>query len=49
MLRRASGGAGEPVAVIGNASAAPQLRAALAGTKGIAAVRPDGIDVASGV
>jgi RND superfamily putative drug exporter len=34
------GGAGEPVAVIGNASAAPQLRAALAGTKGIAAVSP---------
>src|SRR5215831_18884540 len=34
------GGAGEPVAVIGNASAAPQLRAALASTKGIAAVSP---------
>ena len=34
------GGAGEPVAVIGNASAASQLRAALAGTKGIVAVSP---------
>jgi putative drug exporter of the RND superfamily len=32
------GGAGEPVAVIGNAAAAPQLRAALARTNGIAAV-----------
>ncbi|HEX7269209.1 MAG TPA: MMPL family transporter [Streptosporangiaceae bacterium] len=32
------GGAGEPVAVIGNAGAAPQLRAALARTNGIAAV-----------
>jgi RND superfamily putative drug exporter len=35
-----AGGAGEPVAVIGNASAAPQLRTALAGTNGIAAVAP---------
>jgi RND superfamily putative drug exporter len=34
------GGAGEPVAVIGNASATPQLRAALASTKGIATVSP---------
>jgi putative drug exporter of the RND superfamily len=34
------GGAGEPVAVIGNASAASQLRAALASTQGIAAVSP---------
>jgi len=34
------GGAGEPVAVIGNASAASQLRAALASTKGIATVSP---------
>jgi putative drug exporter of the RND superfamily len=33
-------GAGEPVMVIGKASAAPQLRAALARTKGIAAVGP---------
>jgi RND superfamily putative drug exporter len=32
------GGAGEPVAVIGNASTAPQLRAALDRTDGIAAV-----------
>jgi putative drug exporter of the RND superfamily len=32
------GGAGEPVAVIGDAAAAPQLRAALADTNGIAAV-----------
>jgi len=37
------GGAGEPVAVIGNASAAAQLRAALAGTKGIAAVSPPAV------
>jgi RND superfamily putative drug exporter len=35
-----AGGAGEPVAVIGNASAAPQLHAALAGTNGIVAVAP---------
>ena len=34
------GGAGEPVAVIGNASAASQLRTALAGTSGIVAVTP---------
>jgi putative drug exporter of the RND superfamily len=34
------GGAGEPVAVIANASAASQLRSAMAGTSGIAAVAP---------
>ncbi|HEY6277997.1 MAG TPA: MMPL family transporter, partial [Streptosporangiaceae bacterium] len=34
------GGAGEPVAVIGNARAAGQLRAAMAGTSGIVAVSP---------
>ncbi len=33
-------GSGEPVAVIGNASAAPQMRAALAATPGIAQVGP---------
>ncbi len=40
LARHFPGGAGEPVAVIGNASAASQLRSALAGTKGIAAVAP---------
>jgi RND superfamily putative drug exporter len=34
------GGAGQPVEVFGNASAAPQLRATLANSKGIAAVSP---------
>jgi putative drug exporter of the RND superfamily len=37
------GGAGEPVAVIGNAPAASQLRTALAGTKGIVAVTPPAV------
>ena len=40
VARHFPAGAGEPVAVIGNAAAAPQLRAALAGTSGIAAVTP---------
>jgi RND superfamily putative drug exporter len=40
LARHFPGGTGEPVAVIGNAAAAPQLRAALASTKGIAAVTP---------
>jgi putative drug exporter of the RND superfamily len=38
--RHFPGGAGEPVAVIGNAAAASQLHSALAGAKGIAAVTP---------
>ncbi|HCU95304.1 MAG TPA: hypothetical protein DHU96_22370 [Actinobacteria bacterium] len=40
VARHFPAGAGEPVAVIGNAAAAPRLRAALAGTSGIAAVTP---------
>jgi RND superfamily putative drug exporter len=40
LARHFPGGAGEPVTVIGNASAARQLRAALAGTHGIVAVAP---------
>ena len=38
MARHFPAGAGEPVAVTGNAAAAPQLREALAGTSGITAV-----------
>jgi RND superfamily putative drug exporter len=38
VARHFPGGAGEPVAVIGNAAAASQLRTAIAGTNGIAAV-----------
>ena len=40
LARHFPGGAGEPVAVIGNAAAASPLHSALAGTKGIAAVAP---------
>ncbi len=40
LARHFPAGAGEPVAVIGNASAAAPLRAALAGTPGIAAIAP---------
>jgi RND superfamily putative drug exporter len=40
VARHFPGGEGVPVAVIGNAAAAPQLRSALAGTSGIAAVAP---------
>jgi RND superfamily putative drug exporter len=40
VARHFPGGEGVPVAVIGNAAAAPQLRGALAGTSGIAAVAP---------
>ena len=36
-------GAGEPVIVIGNASAAAQLRSAFAGTPGIASVTPPAV------
>jgi RND superfamily putative drug exporter len=40
LARHFPAGAGEPVAVIGNAKAAAALRSALAGTAGIAAVTP---------
>jgi putative drug exporter of the RND superfamily len=40
LARHFPAGAGEPVAVIGNARSAPQLRAALAATPGIVAVTP---------
>ena len=40
LARHFPAGAGEPVYVIGNAGAAPRMRAALAGTKGITAVVP---------
>jgi RND superfamily putative drug exporter len=40
LARHFPAGAGQPVAIIGNAAAAPQLRSALAGTSGIASVSP---------
>ncbi len=40
LARHFPAGAGEPVYVIGHAGAAPRMRAALAGTKGITAVLP---------
>jgi RND superfamily putative drug exporter len=43
LARHFPAGAGEPVAVIGAAKAAPELRTVLAGTKGIVAVSPPAV------
>ena len=43
LARHFPAGAGEPVAVIGAAKAAPELRSALAGAKGIVAVSPPAV------